>query len=91
MGVLPALGYRSPQNFDFYACQAKNNVKTQCKWRESYTDVANAFLTRLELIWPISSLKLSERLAQFGERRSAEREVVSSNPDRTNTQGLKIN
>ena len=30
------------------------------------------------------------RLAQLGERRSAEREVVSSNPGRTNTQGLKI-
>ena len=29
-------------------------------------------------------------LAQLGERRSAEREVVSSNPGRTNTQGLKI-
>ena len=31
------------------------------------------------------------RLAQLGERRSAEREVASSNPDRTNTQGLKNN
>ena len=30
------------------------------------------------------------RLAQLVERRSAEREVVSSNPGRTNTQGLKI-
>ena len=30
------------------------------------------------------------RLAQLGERRSAEREVVSSNPGWTNTQGLKI-
>ena len=30
------------------------------------------------------------RLAQLGERRSAEREVVSSNTGRTNTQGLKI-
>ena len=29
-------------------------------------------------------------LAQLGERWSAEREVVSLNPDRTNTQGLKI-
>ena len=27
-------------------------------------------------------------LAQLGERRSAEREVTGSNPDRTNTQGL---
>ena len=31
------------------------------------------------------------RLAQLGERRSAEREVASSNPCRTNTQGLKNN
>ena len=31
------------------------------------------------------------RLAQLGERRSAEREVASSNPGRTNTQGLKNN
>ena len=30
------------------------------------------------------------RLAQLGERRSAEREVVSSNPGRINTHGLKI-
>ena len=31
------------------------------------------------------------RLAQLGEHRSAEREVASSNPGRTNTQGLKNN
>ena len=30
------------------------------------------------------------RLAQLEKRRSAEREVLSSNPGRTNTQGLKI-
>ena len=30
-------------------------------------------------------------LAQLGECRSAEREAVSSNPGRTNTQGLKNN
>ena len=30
------------------------------------------------------------RLAQLGERRSAEREVAGSNPGRTNTQGLQI-
>ena len=32
--------------------------------------------------------EMPARLAQLGERRSAEREVV--NPGRTNTQGLKI-
>ena len=31
------------------------------------------------------------RLAQLGERRSAEWEVASLNPGRTNTQGLKNN
>ena len=31
------------------------------------------------------------RLAQLGERRSAKREIASSNPGRTNNQGLKIN
>ena len=31
------------------------------------------------------------RLAQLGERRSTDREVANSNPDRTNTQGLKNN
>ena len=35
-------------------------------------------------------LVFAARLAQLGERRPAEREVVSSNPGRTNTQGLKI-
>ena len=30
------------------------------------------------------------QLAQLGERRSAEQEVVSLNPGWTNTQGLKI-
>ena len=30
------------------------------------------------------------RLAQLGERRSAERGVAGSNPGRTNTQGLQI-
>ena len=30
------------------------------------------------------------RLAQWDKRRPAEREAVGSNPDRTNTQGLKI-
>ena len=35
-------------------------------------------------------MSILARLAQLGERRSAEREVVSSNIGRTNTQGLKI-
>ena len=34
------------------------------------------------------SLETATRLAQLGERQSAEREAVGSNPGRTNTQGL---
>ena len=34
--------------------------------------------------------RTAARLAQLGERRSAEREAVVSNPGGTNTQGLKI-
>ena len=34
------------------------------------------------------SLIYTARLAQLGERRSAEREAVGSNPGRTNTQDL---
>ena len=39
----------------------------------------------------INALLTAARLAQLGERRSAEREFASSNPGRTNTQGLKNN
>ena len=34
---------------------------------------------------------MDREVAQLGEHRSAEREVTSSNPGRTNTQGLKNN
>ena len=37
-----------------------------------------------------TDLKTAARLAQLGEHRSAERQVVSSNPAWTNTRGLKI-
>ena len=36
--------------------------------------------------WPMAMT--AARLAQLGERRSAEQEAVGSNPGRTNTQGL---
>ena len=39
----------------------------------------------------VKAILTAARLAQLGERRSAEREVASSNPGRTNTQGLKNN
>ena len=37
---------------------------------------------------PKIDVNTAARLAQLGERRSAEREAVGSNPGRTNTQGL---
>lgn len=37
-----------------------------------------------------TDLKTAARLAQLGEHRSAERQVVSSNQAWTNTRGLKI-
>ena len=48
--------------------------------------VSRKFFLAVELNY----IYTAARLAQLGERRSAEREVVSSNPGRTNTQGLKI-
>ena len=39
---------------------------------------------------PYHPAKSATQLAQLGERRSAERKVVSSNPGRTNTKGLEI-
>ena len=45
----------------------------------------------LIFIHPCILASSAARLAQLGERRSAEREVASSNPGRTNTQGLKNN
>ena len=42
-------------------------------------------------VWEqLCSLLTAAWSAQFGERLSAEREVVGSNHGRTNTQGLKI-
>ena len=47
-----------------------------------------------DVCWFVMSLNLyfgfsaAARLAQLGERRSAEREAVGSNPGQTNTQGL---
>ena len=37
---------------------------------------------------PLKQYLTAARLAQLGERRSAERKAVGSNPGRTNTQGL---
>ena len=47
------------QNFDFFACLSQNVVKHDASGRKASCHVADAFLTRLKLIWPISSLKIS--------------------------------
>ena len=41
-------------------------------------------------MWGLVNLNAAARLAQLGERRSAEQEVVGSSSGRTNTQGLEI-
>ena len=52
-----------------------------------YTLLANRCLVFGD--WTLYHLYITAaRLAQLGERRSAEREAVGSNPGRTNTQGL---
>ena len=41
-------------------------------------------------MWGLVNLNAAARLAQLGERRSAEQEIVGSSSGRTNTQGLEI-
>ena len=48
------------QNFDFFACLSQNVVKRDAGGKKGSYHVADAFLTRLKLIWPISSLKISK-------------------------------
>ena len=48
------------QNFDFFACLSQNVVKRDASGRKASCHVADAFLTRLKLIWPISSPKISK-------------------------------
>ena len=50
----------SSQNFDFYACLSQNVVKRDASGRKARCHVADTFLTRLKLIWPISSMKISK-------------------------------
>ena len=58
------------QNFDFYACQSQNVVKRDASGRKASCHVADAFLTRLKLIWPISSLEISKnsKKMRFGQK-----------------------
>ena len=48
------------QNFDFFACLNQNVLKRDASGRKASCHVTDAFLTRLKLIWPISSLKISK-------------------------------
>ena len=45
---------------DFCACPSRNVVNVVLVWRYAYCDVADAFLSRSELIWLISRLKISK-------------------------------
>ena len=49
----------SLENFDFSACLSKNVVKHGVE-RKACSRVANAFLRRSELTWPVSRLKISK-------------------------------
>ena len=42
----------------------------------------------MHIVWNRVLISAADRLAQLVEYRTAVREVVGSNPDRTNTQGL---
>ena len=53
------------QNFDFNACPSKNIIKRDASGKNGkLARVANAFSTRLKLIWPKSSLKLNRQNVQ---------------------------
>ena len=45
---------------DFYACLSQNVIKCDGSGRKSCCHVADAFFSRLKLLWPISSLKISK-------------------------------
>ena len=62
-----------------------NALDTIVALEESITKDASFFQAKICFIF---SRPTAARLAQLGERRSAEREAVGSNPGRTNTQGL---
>jgi len=53
------VGHFLVQNFDFCACLSKNVIKRDASGKKGMLSCCNAFLSRLELIWPISSLKIS--------------------------------
>jgi len=42
---------------DFCACPSKNVVKVDANGKKARCHVAEAFIGKLELIWPISSLQ----------------------------------
>ena len=56
------VGHFLVSKFDFYmyACLSQNVVKCDASGRKACCHVADAFLTRLKVLWPISSLKISK-------------------------------
>ena len=58
------------QNFDFCACLGQNVLNTIPVERTASCRVANAFSTRLKLIWPRSSLKITKmsKKRNFGKK-----------------------
>ena len=55
----------SGQNFNFCTCLSHNVIKRNVSERKASCHVANAFWTRLKLIWPIFSLKISKMSRSF--------------------------
>ena len=52
----------SSQNFDFSVCPSKNVVKHDVFGKKGLLSCCKFFLTRLVLIWPISSLKIFQNV-----------------------------
>ena len=58
------------------------------KVRNGYYKLRQVLQSAMNLLQIATGITKCARLAQLGERRSAEREAVGSNPGRTNTPGL---
>ena len=75
-----------------HCCRPQGTV-----WVDKHFDQKSQVMATLEMAsfgpvagaWEAARFNMAAaRLAQLGERRSAEREAVGSNPGRTSTQGL---
>jgi len=58
------------QNFDFCACPSKSVVKHDASGKKGMLLCCKCLLSRLQLIWPISSLKISQmsKTCVFGKK-----------------------